>query len=261
MMQGISAYSSSSSESEQIGKTPATQEHFQDGARVKPKLPPPPDDLEAMQFQNTTNGSGDVVDLPAVVPHDPREDKYLVHVSVPVHGPNLKSFVNSLMGKARLQLVGSPVKASFSELNDFHISVSRPASIRSNTIPELVSKLRHRVEQCRGGLVDVKPSISAFLSQNNRRLYLAAPIVSGSTRCAILDLISATDEVLQAFGLATFFDDPKPHMSFASTEKIEVLSQFNSICNYAKDEDCLQLKIEKVECSIGRSRYVFTLPK
>lgn len=226
---------------------------------AKGKRPPPPSGLV-----DTPAGKRQCVNrlqLPQVVPVQPREDKFLVHVYLPVAHPKLDAFVRRLMGMARLRLTGGKIKAAFTPLTDFHVSIARPVAIPEAQIRGLVADLANAMRHCSRVQIGIRSSVKGFASGNGHRVFVAAPLTTATGRGVVKGLINAVDTVYETRGLPVFFEDPKPHMSFAWTEVIDTLLEFreNDSTPSVGEEDVLDLFADKVECSIGMSKYYFIL--
>lgn len=221
--------------------------------------PPPPSALE--NGLSVKHQCPDEVQLPKIIAVQPREDKFLVHVYLPLAHPSLDSFVRKLMGIARLRLTGRPVKATFTELTDLHISIARPVTIREAQILGLVGDLATAVRNCTAVQIGIQSTVEGFASSNGHRVFVAAPLTRETGNKVVEGLIKAVDAVYERWGLPLFFQDPKPHMSFAWTEKVEVLAKFASGVSPHPIEDAkgLEVFVDKVECSIGKSKYYFTM--
>lgn len=225
-----------------------------------PKRPPPPPQFFDMPAGKRIREQP--LQLPLLVPVQPREDSFLVHVFLPVTHSRLDAFVNRLMGMARLRLTGGKVKAPFKPLIDFHVSVARPVAIREAQIRGLVADLRNAVSRCSSVRLAIQAKVEGFASANGHRVFVAAPLTKSAGSTVARGLIKAVDSVFEKHKLPTFFKDPRPHMSFAWTDVVDVLPQFSGVhsaLGVSAEEDVLELFVNKVVCSIGKSNYYFTL--
>lgn len=260
-MNVLDAYSSSSSEEDHTPSPAATRESQAKSLkseRARIELPPPPDDLVRDEHgASRKRRRPEKPTLPAVLPVGPREDRFLVHVFFPISHSHLQSFVKILMGQARLRMVGSPLKASLNSLEHFHVSLSRPATIRSNMIHDLVCDLRKAVSQCDAGSFDLEQDVIALQNKNKHRLFLASPLSNAAASSLPIQLINKISEVFVKHGLPRFFEDPRPHMSFAWTETIEVQPLFKE--PRRESQTGLQVDVKEVSCTIGKSRFNFAL--
>lgn len=224
------------------------------------KRPPPPSDLlDDVRGKRPRRGQ---LALPNVVPVRLREDKFLVHVYLPIAHAQLDAFVNRLMGLARLQLTGGKVKAAFAALTDFHVTIARPVVIREAQIPDMVAGLNKAMRDRPRIEMRLRRKVEAFLSGNGRRVFVAAPVSPTTEIDVVVDLIKAVDKQYEKRGLPVFFKNPRPHMSFASTEVIEVQSRFceaTSRPDSSPEEGALKVVVNRVECMIGKSKYYFPL--
>ncbi len=187
----------------------------------------------------------------------PTEENVLVHVYVIVQGRGLAAFVRRLMGMARLALVNRLVKASFTQHTSFHVSIARATSIPLSQVNKLASALRSGFASEKGGTITLEARVVALLSASTRRLYVAAPLDQSSSRDVVLPLIAKTDAVYGQFGLPCFHEDPRPHMSFASTESTAVQAAFDD--DGKPSGESFSTGISAVVCDIGKSQMVFPL--
>lgn len=192
--------------------------------------------------------------LPSVVPHSIPEERYLVHVFVPIHHPQLASFSRILMGSARLKLVGAPTKPTLTPLHHFHITISRPCTIPAELITPLVTHLRKILSSIPQFSIDISNAVKPFLNKNQNRLYIAAPVSHVDTEHT-LQLIHATSKVFRSHALPPFFPDPQPHISFAWTDSTHAMSLFQSPSTTTNVESALEVKVSRVVCSIGKMNY------
>lgn len=268
-MHTLQTYSSSSSDGEQQSNNhhPSYAAHAPETAAPSSRATPlpPPDQLEATDV-HANSSSRELsrsmpVSLPRVTSVQHTVDRYLVHVFLPIDRLDVSSFVRGLLAQARLAMVGKPVKAALTVLTDFHISISRPAVIQSAQIPSLVKQLRKAISQRPRGHVEMRNKPVAFHSKNQRRLFLAAPVVTeGSEQHDFtLKLIGLVSDVFERNGLPRFFDDPRPHMSFAWTHTVDVSPVFTEPDVEESKGDSITVHAEKVLCVIGKSNYSFPL--
>lgn len=221
-----------------------------------PTRPPPPRELNERPVVKRRRVAGA---LPAVVPVLRSEERYLVHLRLPIVHTALGDFVKRLLGQARLGLVGGKVKAAFTQLEDLHVSVSRPATVRSELIGVLVSDLNKALARCEQLTVAIRRCVVSFSAKNQRRLFVAAPLTKDAADTVVTNVITLIDKVFERHGLPVFFEDPKPHMSFAWTESVEVEKKFTERAQCTTEENVLEVPVNKVVCSIGKSVYYFTL--
>lgn len=188
------------------------------------------------------------------------QDRYLVHVFISVSDPMVASFVSSRLAQARGELVGCPVKASFHALDDFHISLTRPTTVCAAQISELVRILARACCRRPGGFVELDADIVALPSQNGHRLYIAAPVSTSCAEKTVIPLIRCLDKAYSKLGLPSFFEEPRPHMSFAWTENLDVLPVLRS--RSKRDTDArsrFNIPFRSVGCKIGSVLYTLGL--
>lgn len=227
-----------------------------------PVIVPPPTGL--FEEGKEAVGNENALHLPPVVPVSGRIDNFLVHVGIPVEHPRRDEFVRRLLAKARLRMVGNTVKTGFCAVNDFHISVAKPVTIREAIIPSLVSDLRHKLSNCGSLDIELRPGVQGYINGSKRRVFIAAPLTEQTSEIVVRKLVMLVDGVFKKYGLPPFFDEPKLHMSFGWTEKVDVLPQFlntNALDNDAIGHQSLQFTAKRVKCSIGKSIYFLPLVK
>ncbi len=187
-------------------------------------------------------------------------DRLLMHVFLPISGKPVAAFVKRLLGLARLQLVGKSVKASFCEHDSLHISLSRPCAIDVSRVPELLAELGSALSVQQGGMVAVEEFVIALPSQNNSRLFTAAPVSSESAEKVVLPLIRCVDHAFGRLSLPLFYENPLPHMSFASTSTTAIKESFpDPSARPTTPPNCIQLYVGTVTCEIGHRQYSFSL--
>lgn len=223
------------------------------------KRPPPP--IELLRDENAKRLRACPILLPKVLPVQLREDKFLVHLYLPIVHQHVDAYVKRLMGQARLRLTGGKIKAAFTPLTDFHVSIARAVAIRESQIRDLVAGLNRALRNRPRVSLTLRPKVEAFLSGNNRRLFVAAPIAPGEGKEEVEDLIKRVDKAYHKRELPVFFEDPRPHVSFAYTEIVEVQSRFCEVeaIPDSADEGSIQVVVNNVECVIGKSKYYFPL--
>lgn len=220
-----------------------------------PRRPPPPADLHVAPLRKRSRKH---VALPAVVPLARDPEQFLVHVQLPIVHDGAQAFFRKRMGECRLRLVGDGTKASFSELTEFHVSVARPGKVRPEQIGTLVKDLGEALADCKTVSVLLRGSIVGFLNGNGRRLFLAAPLRQDAADVIVKNVVRNVDRVFYRHGLPLFFDKPRLHVSFAWTECVDVARSFPEM-EVSMDEEVLEVTVDKVACSIGKSNYWFTL--
>jgi len=196
---------------------------------------------------------------PIVTP--PKERYALVHVCIPVCDRGITAFAQKMMGLARLALVNYPVKASFVKHDrPYHISLSKPFKVPVSQTPAIFSALRAalRNSNSNSGTVHLRQKPIGLLSKNSRRLFVASPIYPVDV---VVGLIGVVDAAFKTLGLPTFYEDPKPHMSFASTETTDVQDAFNNIAEPHKEESTFAVEVSAVSCEIGQQQIVIPLEK
>lgn len=270
-MKIVSSYSSSSSSSSSSGDA-----NHESNSNAPPPPPPPPPPPNLRPLQQHDPDQRQPLTLPPVVPlsQPPPRDGCLLHLSIPVTHPSLPQTVNHLLGQARLAMVNRSVKASFTTLSTFHISISRPTIIPSSKIPEVVAHLRHAISNLPSAPLSIQHCVRAFESKNKRRVYVAAPVASvvegDVPGLAVFHLIDVVNRVFSSFNLPPHFDDPKPHMSFAWTDNMDILPLFESsetVITSSKQApilptpcpDSIQIDVRTVSCTMGASCYNFML--
>lgn len=222
--------------------------------------PPPPAELE--ERRTTKRICRREEGLPTVVPVKPKTDRFLVHICLPVVHAKRDEFVKRLLGRARLRMVGNKVKTGFNMLQDFHISVARPVVVRESMINALVKELRESLEECGEIQVTLQAGVVGFSNRNRRRVFVAAPLTKESANEVVRRIVRMVDGVFRKFELPPFFEVPRLHMSFAWTEKTDVLSAFTddeALQRDNNDQEGLTFFADKVKCSIGKITYYFTL--
>lgn len=234
-MKSLSAYSSSSSE----------------------EAPPSPDGLTSSDFSHQKRQRS-TVDMPVVISTTAPERGVLIHVHVPVQHKSIKCFVATLIGEARLKMVGSCLKTPLTELQEYHVSISRPTIIPSSHIASLLKGIHSVVSQCQHGHINIQCGVQAFLSNKSKRLFLAAPVITRTSN-VIMMLIEKISRLFEERNLPPFFADPKPHMSFAWTEMIDILPLYNTPNISSPPHADLTMSVNKVICTVGNSNYYFTL--
>lgn len=245
-MNSFENYSSSSSDDVNTTTTAPKRATLLQG------LPPPPNGL----LSNATPEK-----LPPVVPHQSREDKYLVHVCLPIDLNVMSTFTKGLMSQTRLRMVGQPTKASFTELSDYHVSISRPVTIRYARIPQLIDDLKKSLYGVNSFELLVHNHVTGFLNSNLRRLFVAAPVSCSADSNPLLQLVKIVDNIFRQHELPVFFKNPKPHVSFAWSEVTDVYHLYKDYRN-TLDRDskpCLRVNIRKAVCTIGKSSFNFPL--
>ena len=165
------------------------------------------------------------------------------------------------MSQTRLQMVGQPIKASFIELPDYHVSISRPVTIRYARIPQLINDLKQFLHGCKGFELLIHSHVTGFLNSNLRRLFVAAPVSCSADTNPLLHLVKVVENVFEQHELPGFFKNPKPHVSFAWTEATDVYPLYRDYRNTldGETEKCLRVNIRKAVCTIGKSSFNFPL--
>eukprot|EP00171_Calliarthron_tuberculosum_P015674 IDg15674t1 len=164
------------------------------------------------------------------------------------------------MGLTRLQLVGKKVKASFCQQDSLHVSLSRPVAVPESETPRIVKSLRHRLVGQKGGSIFIEESVIALPSKSTRRVFVAAPIAQVSAERVLIPLLQRVDQVYNAFGLPTFFEDPLLHMSFASTETTAIQSYFPKRTKPSNPAlGGLEAGVDAVYCEIGQRQCIILL--
>ena len=209
--------------------------------------------------QYTSDGDEDErsVHMPNAVVPSMKEEKALIHVFVVVQGFGLVKFVRRLMGKARLALVNREVKASFVEHSSFHVSISRTTTIPLSQVSEIGRALRSGFAAEKCGIIQIESRVIALPSASTHRLYIAAPVDLESSCNVVLPLIARTDSIYSRFGLPRFHEDPRPHMSFASTESIDAQNAFKD--DAEPEGDPFVTEISAVVCEVGSKQLMFPL--
>lgn len=222
--------------------------------------PPPPIELEEPRATKRLCRRENV--LPVVLPVKPRKDRFLVHICLPVNHLKMDEFVKRLLGRARLRLVGKKAKTGFTMLQDLHVSVARPTLVREASIKALVKELRESLADCGSVHIALQAGVVGFCNGSRRRMFVAAPLTRESGDEIVQKIVRVVDGVYQNFKLPPFFEDPKLHMSFAWTEKVDVLPAFSDNEALREDNnghDGLIVSVDKARCSIGKLNYYFTL--
>lgn len=183
----------------------------------------------------------------------------LLHVFIPAPAGTLAPFVRRSLGRARLQLVGKSVKASFCPHESLHVSISRACAVDERRVPDVVAELRKALAGTRGGTVAIEEFIIALPSQNNARLFTAAPVSKESAREVVLPLIRAVDGAFSRMGLPIFYQNPLPHMSFASTASTAVRDSFPDAIADRDGVECIGFPVSHVVCEAGHRQYSFSL--
>lgn len=197
------------------------------------------------------NKSGDVAMM---------EERVLLHVYIPVQCRGLRAFTRRLMGLARLQLVNNNVKASFCEHDSFHISISRPVSVPESKSSLIVNRLQGQFTTRKQCTVTIEQRVIALRSKNTRRLFVAAPIQTECAERELMTMVRLVDDVYRGLGLPAFYDDPRLHMSFASTETTDIEGCYVETPNSSSLQG-FQVDMSSVVCEVGRSQFIIPLDK
>lgn len=232
-------------------------------------------------------GSQQTQTLPPVLAlsGDHAPTRFLLHVRIPVVSPisssssescPVRDFLRVLEARTRLRMVGQPVKASLNAVvHDLHISLSRPTLVPQDDVHAILSALRTAISTVPFARVCVANDIIALPGGNGRKLFFAAPVVrdpyspghhnsSGASNLALV-LIQKINNVFRSFNLPTHFAQPKPHLSFAWTDSLDVSPLF--YCNGKQTSaslaplpdssistrmSTLVLNVSSVVCSVGK---------
>jgi hypothetical protein len=186
-----------------------------------------------------------------------------VHISIPIPDPAestpVRRLLNRLEGHARLALVDSAVKPHINRVHNLHVSLSRPVRIKKEQIPVILRNLRCALAEFKRTSLVVTDVVVPFLGEDRSRTYLAAVIQEQDT-CPVLSLIRTVDRVYAGLGLHMFFEDARPHVSFAWLETGAIAECLRLKSNpTAFDGAQCEVSLHRVECKIGICTYAISL--
>jgi hypothetical protein len=132
--------------------------------------------------------------------------------------PSLVPLVPELDSKAATKPVAAvPLPSSGPGPFPLHVSLSRTVPIKATQMHSLISTL----QDCLGQALDSSRAsqrftlhgLECYVNDFSSRTFAAVEVADGKP--AVLQMIAAVDESFRQHGLQEFYDEPRPHMSFA----------------------------------------------
>ena len=182
-------------------------------------------------------------------PHVHGQYATTVYLPVPLAAPDraaLERLFRELRGGVPgLHLIAGPDEKAV------HVSLSRTVPLTEDRIRPLLDALHAALRGAEPVRVSFERT-SYFANDERTRGFAALDVREGAA--AVRALIAKVDGVFAAFGLATFYEDPKPHASFAWTVERGADSALRALVGEGAG-DCaghvFRAEIPAVHCRVG----------
>ncbi|KAJ1967408.1 poly(U)-specific 3'-to-5' RNA exonuclease [Dispira parvispora] len=215
---------------------------------------------------NSQSFKPNVPNQPLSVPPRRQQGTRALHIHVPVpFRDGLSDFVERLVTEA--QLANPDITAIPSP---HHVSLSRPVQLRDFQVDRFVSQLGQELQTFTSFRLSFG-SLAHYVNDEHTRSFLALNV--GYGRDALSQLLQAVNRVLERFALPTFYDEPRFHLSVASTPTPTGIgsatvhrlrmnaADFQGELAYearCRNSDFL-VEVRHVVCRVGRQSYTLSL--
>lgn len=176
--------------------------------------------------------------------------------------PSLVPLVPELDSKAATKPVAAvPLPSSGPGPFPLHVSLSRTVPIKATQTHSLISALQDCLGQAMGSSRASQRftlrGLECYVNDFSNRTFAAVEVADGKP--TVLQMIAAVDEAFRQHGLQQFYDEPRPHMSFAWVLGDESGTMKAALQQASEDVAAgaaVTAVISNVMCRVGQKDYV-----
>ena len=211
---------------------------------------PPPQDLLAASKTKTIEMR--------LYPHE--EGKFPLHVYISLESnidsskvASFKLFVTSRLHAIHKMMPVSPEQLH--EVEDHHISLTRPVSVTKELGIRLINDLRTVIEKRQPFGIRLEGAIRYLENENGTRSFAVVSVLHPES---VNHLIDDVNQILKRLSLKVFFEKPKPHASlaWAATNTLTADTFRTDGClDLISQAPSATIRIDHLECQLGQRTY------